>query len=161
MSTRLQVVMDDEELEEIHAAAERARLTTSEWVRRVLREARGAPGAGASGSEADRARSDSARSGRVREQAPTSRYAPLSRSPVLVDDRLVHLVMERYRFPTRHAAVEFALERAAEPPMTREEMLALEGAGWSGDLDEIRRMSAPPEPLASTSRPPASGNDPA
>lgn len=146
--------MDDEELDEVHAAAERARLTTSEWVRRVLREARGASGAGASGSDGDRTRSD-----RVREQAPASRYAPPSRSPVLVDDRLVHLVMERYRFPTRHAAVEFALERAAEPPMTREEMLAMQGSGWSGDLDEIRRMSAPPEPLGSTTPLPRTEDD--
>ena len=146
--------MDDEELEEIHAAAERARLTTSEWVRRVLREARGAPGARGSESEVGRAGTDG-----VRERAPASRYAPPSRSPVLVDDRLVHLVMERYRFPTRHAAVEFALERAAEPPMTRQEMLALQGSGWSGDLDEIRRMSAPPEPLGSTTRLPGSEDD--
>ncbi len=129
--------MDDEELREIQAAAERARLTTSEWVRRVLREARGASGAGASGSEADR----------VRERSPAWPDEVPSRSPVLVDDRLVNLVMERYRFPTRHAAVDFALERAAEPPMTREEMLSMQGIGWSGDLDEIRRMSAPPEPL--------------
>jgi Arc/MetJ family transcription regulator len=133
MSTRLQVVMDDEELREVHAAAEHARLTTSEWVRRVLREARGGRGAGASGAEADR----------VRERSVAWRDEIPSRSPVLVDDRLVTLVMERYRFPTRHAAVEFALERAAEPPMTRGEMLAMEGSGWSGDLDEIRRMSAP------------------
>lgn len=142
MSTRLQVVMDDEELEEIHAAAERARLTTSEWVRRVLREARGA---GVRRADADRVDEQSIAYGR---EIP-------SRSPVLVDDRLVTLVMERYRFPTRHAAVEFALERAAEPPMTRTEMLAMEGSGWSGDLDEIRRMSSPPEPSGPLPRPPA------
>lgn len=40
MSKRLQVVLDDEELEEIRAVAERKRLTVSEWVRRTLREAR-------------------------------------------------------------------------------------------------------------------------
>lgn len=45
MSTRLQVVMDDEELEEIRAAARRRRLTVSEWVRQSLRRARqGEPG---------------------------------------------------------------------------------------------------------------------
>ena len=40
MSTRLQVVMDEEELEEIRRAAKRQRLTVSEWVRQVLREGR-------------------------------------------------------------------------------------------------------------------------
>lgn len=133
MSTRLQVVMEDSELDEIRQAADRARLTTSEWVRRVLREARGpaasGPGEAAAGHEA---------TARYRDDAP-------SRSPVLVNDRLLHLVMERYRFPTRHAAVEFALQRAAEPPMTREEMLSMEGTGWFGDLDEIREGDRPPD----------------
>jgi len=40
MSTRLQVVLEEDELEEIRAVAERQRLTVSEWVRRTLREAR-------------------------------------------------------------------------------------------------------------------------
>lgn len=115
--------MDESELGEIQQAAERARLTTSEWVRRVLREARGS----------------------VRETHARYRDEPPSRSPVLVSDRLLHLVMERYRFPTRHAAVEFALQRAAEPPMTRDEMLAMRGTGWYGDLEEIREGNRPPD----------------
>ena len=115
--------MEDSELDEIRQAADRARLTTSEWVRRVLREARGPAASGPGEAAAD---------------------AP-SRSPVLVNDRLLHLVMERYRFPTRHAAVEFALQRAAEPSMTREEMLSMEGTGWFGDLDEIREGDRPPD----------------
>lgn len=44
MSKRLQVVVDEAEYAEIQAAAERARLTISEWVRRVLRQARAAAG---------------------------------------------------------------------------------------------------------------------
>jgi plasmid stability protein len=44
MSKRLQVVIDEEEYGEIRTAAGRARLTVSEWVRRVLREARAATG---------------------------------------------------------------------------------------------------------------------
>ena len=44
MSTRLQVVIDDEEMEEIRWAARRQRVTVSEWVRQALRQAReGAP----------------------------------------------------------------------------------------------------------------------
>lgn len=41
MSKRLQVLFDEEELEEIQAVARRQRMTTAEWVRQALREARG------------------------------------------------------------------------------------------------------------------------
>jgi Arc/MetJ family transcription regulator len=138
MSTRLQVVMDEAELEEVQQAAERARLTTSEWVRRVLREARGPTSDSSRDDDSAAVREAGARYDRYRDEPP-------SRSPVLVDDRLLHEVMERYRFPTRHAAVEFALQRAAEPPMTREEMRAMRGTGWFGDLDDMRFGSAPPD----------------
>ena len=37
---RLQVLMDDEELRDIQHAARRERVTTAEWVRKRLREAR-------------------------------------------------------------------------------------------------------------------------
>lgn len=40
MSKRLQVVLDDEELEEIKRVARRHRMTVSEWVRQALRESR-------------------------------------------------------------------------------------------------------------------------
>ena len=40
MSTRLQVVLDEDELEEIRRVARRHRLTVSEWVRQALREQR-------------------------------------------------------------------------------------------------------------------------
>lgn len=40
MSKRLQVLLDDEEYEEIQAAARRSRTTMSEWVRDALRRVR-------------------------------------------------------------------------------------------------------------------------
>ena len=40
MTTRLQVVLDDEELEDIRRVARRHGLTVSEWVRQALRQAR-------------------------------------------------------------------------------------------------------------------------
>ena len=40
MSKRLQVVLDEAELEEIQRAADREEMTVSEWVRKALREAR-------------------------------------------------------------------------------------------------------------------------
>jgi hypothetical protein len=45
MIKRLQVLLDEDELSEIQRVARRHRLTTAEWVRRSLREARDADGA--------------------------------------------------------------------------------------------------------------------
>jgi hypothetical protein len=39
MSKRLQVVLDDKELDEIRRAARKVRMTTAEWVRQALRKA--------------------------------------------------------------------------------------------------------------------------
>jgi Arc/MetJ family transcription regulator len=39
-----------------------------------------------------------------------------------------------------------SLRRLAGEPMSRDEALAMEGVGWSGDLDELR---APDTPAAS------------
>jgi hypothetical protein len=45
MSKRLQVVLDDEELDQIQKVARKHHMTTAEWVRQVLRKAqRGEPG---------------------------------------------------------------------------------------------------------------------
>ncbi len=40
MSKRLQVLLPDKELAEIHQSARRQRMTTAEWVRQALRAAR-------------------------------------------------------------------------------------------------------------------------
>lgn len=132
MSKRLQVVMDDAEYHEIQEAAASRRLTASAWVRQVLRAAREHAarehGAGASGTSgtlaADRA-------------APTTASAAV---PGLeYDDRaLVEAVMLRHGFSSAQDAIRYALRRAAEPPMLREEMLELRGTGWAGDLEGMR-----------------------
>ena len=36
------------------------------------------------------------------------------------------------------AAVELALRRVAIEPMTKQEVLAMQGVGWQGDLDQMR-----------------------
>lgn len=46
MSKRLQVLLDEVELDEIRAAAGRHGMTVSEWVRQVLRRARREEGSG-------------------------------------------------------------------------------------------------------------------
>ncbi len=55
-----------------------------------------------------------------------------------LDDQLVERVMSIYRLASKEEAVDLALRRLAESPMTKDEMLAMEGSGWDGDLDEIR-----------------------
>ena len=62
----------------------------------------------------------------------------MSRTNIDIDDELIGRVMRRYRLPSKRAAVELALRRLAGEPMSRDEALAMEGAGWSGDLDELR-----------------------
>jgi Arc/MetJ family transcription regulator len=62
----------------------------------------------------------------------------MSRTNIDIDDELIERVIRRYRLPSKRAAVELALRRLAGEPMTRAEALAMEGAGWSGDLDVLR-----------------------
>ena len=137
MSTRLQVVMSQKELEEIRAAAERQLLTVSEWVRRALRE--------------ERERAVRGGSTAVRERGTPYGYSPADptadapvgptrrvRVELDIKEELLEAVRERYHLTSRRAAVEFALRRAAVSPMSKEEALAMEGVGWDGDLGEMR-----------------------
>ncbi len=62
----------------------------------------------------------------------------MGRTNVVVDHELIERVMRTYRLPTKRAAIDFAL-RAVLGTAERRAMLALEGMGWEGDLDEMRR----------------------
>jgi Arc/MetJ family transcription regulator len=62
----------------------------------------------------------------------------MSRTNIEIDDALVERAMRLYRLDSKRAAVQLALERLVGEPMTKEEMLAMEGTGWDGDLDELR-----------------------
>jgi len=120
--------MAEVEHEEIRQAAERERLTVSEWVRRTLRDARTLRPAGPAA---------------VRELRPA--YAGPSEEPthrvrveMELDEDLLEAVRRRYRQPNWRAAVEYALRRASVTPMGRDEALAMRGAGWEGDLEALR-----------------------
>jgi Arc/MetJ family transcription regulator len=63
----------------------------------------------------------------------------VSRTNIDLDDALVARVMERYGLKTKKEAVDLALRRLVGGTMTREEALAMEGAGWDGDLQMVRR----------------------
>ena len=121
--------MTTEELDEIRAAADRDRASVSSWVRRVLRE------------ERERERTGRART--VREEGPAysgTPGSPASRVRIELDlkEDLIVAVQDRYRLTSRRAAVEFALRRVAVTPMSKDEVLAMQGVGWDGDLDETR-----------------------
>lgn len=61
----------------------------------------------------------------------------MSRTNIDIDDDLIKRVMDRYGFRTKREAVDHALRKAVRT-LTHEEILALEGTGWGGDLDEMR-----------------------
>jgi Arc/MetJ family transcription regulator len=62
----------------------------------------------------------------------------VSRTNIDIDDELVEKAMKRYRLDSKRAAVDLALRRLVGEAMTKEEVLAMEGTGWDGDLDEMR-----------------------
>jgi Arc/MetJ family transcription regulator len=47
--------------------------------------------------------------------------------------------MRIYRLHSKREAVDLALRRLVGEPLSLSEARAMEGTGWGGDLDEIRR----------------------
>ncbi|HEX8689077.1 MAG TPA: type II toxin-antitoxin system VapB family antitoxin [Solirubrobacterales bacterium] len=69
----------------------------------------------------------------------------MSRTNIEIDDELIERAMRIYRLRSKREAVDYALRKLVGETMTREEMLAMEGTGWAGDLDEIRPAEEVPE----------------
>jgi Arc/MetJ family transcription regulator len=67
----------------------------------------------------------------------------VSRTNIDIHDELVEKAMRMYRLETKREAVALALRRLVGDPMTKEEVLAMQGTGWEGDLDEMRSGSRP------------------
>ena len=61
---------------------------------------------------------------------------------MVIDDELVARVMRLYGLPTKRAAIDFAL-RSVAGEGDRRKLLELEGIGWEGDLEEMRRTRFP------------------
>lgn len=64
----------------------------------------------------------------------------MARTNIDIDESSCEIVMRRYGLKTKRDAVNYALRHLARGlvPMTREELLAMRGTGWEGDLDEMR-----------------------
>ncbi len=67
----------------------------------------------------------------------------VGRTNIEIDGDLVSEAMRRYGLHSKRAAVDLALRRLVGESMSREEALEMEGAGWEGDLDEMRRDRQP------------------
>ena len=69
----------------------------------------------------------------------------MTRTNIEIDDLLIDRAMRIYRLNSKREAVDFALRKLVGVWMDREEALAMEGSGWAGELDEMRREEEIPE----------------
>lgn len=67
----------------------------------------------------------------------------MARTNIDIDDDLLRRVQATYGLRTKRQAVDFALRRLLVEPMTDREALDMRGAGWPGDLDDMRRAAGP------------------
>jgi Arc/MetJ family transcription regulator len=61
-----------------------------------------------------------------------------TRTNIELDDELVETAMRLYGIHTKRQTVDLALRRLVGSPLDTEDALALEGTGWSGDLEQLR-----------------------
>lgn len=62
----------------------------------------------------------------------------MARTNIDINERLVRRVMKLHGFSTKREAVDYAL-RVTAGSFDRRDVLKLRGAGWEGDLEEMRR----------------------
>ena len=67
----------------------------------------------------------------------------MSRTNIEIDDELISRAMREYGLKTKREAVDLALRRLVDEPLSTEEALELEGSGWDADLDELRSWRRP------------------
>lgn len=60
------------------------------------------------------------------------------RTNIDLDEVACATVMRRYRLATKREAVNLALRLLAAEPLTLDEARAMRGAGWDGDLSQMR-----------------------
>ena len=63
----------------------------------------------------------------------------MTRTNIDIDDGLIAEAMRKYELRTKREAVDLALRRLVGPRLSPEFLESLEGIGWAGDLDEMRR----------------------
>ncbi len=65
----------------------------------------------------------------------------VSRTNIDLDDDLVELAMRRYRLDSKRAAVQLALEKLVGEPMSRDEVLGMQGSGFELTNDEVEALT--------------------
>ncbi|HEV2784578.1 MAG TPA: type II toxin-antitoxin system VapB family antitoxin [Actinophytocola sp.] len=63
----------------------------------------------------------------------------MSRTNIELDDELVAEAMRRYNLHTKREVVDLALRRLVGPRLTEQDIDAVRGIGWEGDLNDLRR----------------------
>ncbi len=69
----------------------------------------------------------------------------MTRTNIDLDDELVETVMKQNGLKTKKEAVDFALRKAVRHTPTVEEIMALEGIGFSYTNDELEGFDRPRE----------------
>ena len=72
-------------------------------------------------------------------------FGHMGRTNVVVDEELVERVKRLYGLKTTREAIDFALRKVAGRKYSPRDTLDLEGIGWEGDLEEMRRSEPPAE----------------
>ena len=68
----------------------------------------------------------------------------MGRTNIVIDDDLIARVMQVYGLRSKREAVDFALRRLVGGGTSpHRDLLELEGIGWDGDLDAMRRGRSP------------------
>lgn len=62
----------------------------------------------------------------------------MARTNIDIDDALCERVMTRFQLKSKREAVNLALRRLAEEPLSAADARGLRGSGWDGDLEEMR-----------------------
>lgn len=63
---------------------------------------------------------------------------PMTRTNIDIDDDLLEQAMQLYGTTTKKETVELALRRLVGKAMTPDEVRAMRGTGWEGDLEAMR-----------------------
>lgn len=66
----------------------------------------------------------------------------MARTNIDIDEDACRKVMDRYQLATKREAVNLALRRLVGEALDLDDARALRGAGWEGDLDDMRASRA-------------------
>ena len=69
----------------------------------------------------------------------------VARTNIDIDDALIDRAMRIHRLNSKREAVDLALRRLVGEPLNLDDARAMEGTGWEGDLEAMRRGARAPD----------------